>query len=73
MSSEMSAPITSRNLVRTSGYGYRESIQLQQSLGNRLGDVLPVGLIGANLTLSRLGAAHLKRVTTSPATGIRLV
>jgi hypothetical protein len=73
MSSEMNAPITSRNLVRISGSGYRESIQLQQSLDGSFGDLLPAGLIGANLTLSRFGDAHLKRVSTSPATGIRLV
>jgi uncharacterized protein YjbI with pentapeptide repeats len=72
MSSEMNAPITSRNLVRISGSGYRESIQLQQA-DNDFGDLLPAGLIGANLTLSRFGDAHLKRVATSPATGIRLV
>ncbi|TDK35036.1 hypothetical protein E2F50_12250 [Rhizobium deserti] len=72
MSSEMNAPITSRNLVRISGYGYRESIQIQQSLNSSLGDVLPVGLIGANLTLSRFGSAHLKRMNTAPSTGVRL-
>jgi hypothetical protein len=65
MSSDVHTPSTSRNLIRVSGPGYRESIELQQ-VGDRQRQAeiavgrFQAGYTGAGITLSRIGDQRLK-------------
>ena len=73
MSSEINAPITSRNLVRISGSGYRESIHLQHTAGAERSKLAQLGSIRTNSSFSYLNNPGMKRLATDQAaTGIEV-
>jgi hypothetical protein len=71
MSSDINAPATSRNLVRISGSGYRESIQLRQAHEADSIKLIEMGLGRTGLTLSHLNDPRLKRLGTGHCTQVQ--